>query len=754
MTTTLQRGFLLSGSMTMNNDKRKKKNKQSSSSSSTESTATTNPKEDHIMVSTRKENSVWTKGFLTTKKKKKTSTIKTKKTPTNDDPETETEKKIRERRQASTITTLQSVENYNNSNINNQNNKTKIQSSSPITFSRDLLSIDKDDDNDIQNTTINNGTNKTRIIDTTNNISNTIATKSLISIVVNGDDDENDDVTEVSSMRTRREQQQQRISENKINNTKTKTTTKNLINPSSFVSPLISVVGDKNDDGDEGIPLLKEVSTNRKSKEGRSEGGGIVNLILSRKVSSTPETVHEEELNCASTSTTSNKDGEKEEIKIACNKVNNDDKEEGNSDMVNILKFQQELENILTRPKPKQQKQLLSPSPRHTGGNITTNKPKSDNDDSNNNNNNNDGDSHNIMNARSWTTERRLWMWTHMLHRRQHRGGNRSLSTNNTGNGDDEFDLTRELFSELFDAEYYHHRRGFIPISNDDDESTNNNSSNSNPLESILRSVETEEDRRLAYQAVLVIQEHYTYRRRYLISLQNSDRNNDILKMMKKKNNYNNIEIINKELLFSEEGSKQQQGMIQQLIPLIIDLVMNTSDGRRTRMAQIAWEAAILLMTFRIRYYCCCCFYNKKYNNLTSQPLSSSSSSNSDHGSGGRSIAIEEENSETLSSSSSSHDNNAPSILLLESLLPMSFWKQMQTLIQRQVMWKRSKKKKTNDTKINQLRDLERKVKDITINKAVTDSDNDLLNDDRRLTTMQSVVLMNIIIALEEHIEV
>jgi hypothetical protein len=307
-----------------------------------------------------------------------------------------------------------------------------------------------------------------------------------------------------------------------------------------------------------------------------------------------------------------------------------------------------------------------------------------------------------------------------MLQRRQHRGGNRSLSTNNTKNGDDEFDVTRKLFSELFDAEYYHHRRRLKTITNDDDEDTNINNNN-NPLESILRSVETEEDRRLAYQAVLVIQEHYTYRRRYLVSLQNNNRNNDALK---KKNNSNNIEIINKELLFSEEGSKQQQGMTQQLIPLIIDLVMNTSDGRRTRMAQIAWETAILLMTFRIRHYCC--------NN-----------------------PIEENNSGSLSSSSSSQNNAAPSLLLLESLLPMSFWEQMQSLIQRQIMWKQSKKKKkTNDIKINQLRDLEIKVKDIMVNKAVADNDNDLLNDDRRLTTMQSVVLVGTVIELEKHIEV
>jgi hypothetical protein len=85
----------------------------------------------------------------------------------------------------------------------------------------------------------------------------------------------------------------------------------------------------------------------------------------------------------------------------------------------------------------------------------------------------------------------------------------------------------------------------------------------------------------------------------------------------------------------------------------------------------------------------------------------------------------------------------------------MSFWEQMQSLIQRQIMWKQSKKKKkTNDIKINQLRDLEIKVKDIMVNKAVADNDNDLLNDDRRLTTMQSVVLVGTVIELEKHIEV
>jgi len=608
-----------------------------------------------------------------TKKKKKTTI------PSlyNSDPEVE-QQRLRQRQrqqqqqqqQTPTIipsaTTCQDILSIGNNNNNNNKIKNKSNEKKSVTIGRKTTTTTTRNKNDIKKDDIT----KPHITYETisNKDANTFTRKNpLISVV---SDNDADDATVVSSMqRQQPHRQQRRISGNESDDTRSTTkttTTKSLISPLSLVSPFISVVGENHDDGnDRGTPLLTEVSVTRKPKGSKSEGNEGSHQISAWNVSLT-ETVHDNQTI--------------EEKKIT------DGDEEENFGRKNILKFQQDLEGMFERQRR----------------NKTTNKTQDEDDD-----NHNDGDdSQIILSIGSWTTERRQWLWTYMLQRRQQH--------DEIG---DIFDVNRRIFSELFDAEYRHSHGNDV---------NNMNNNNNYSLESILRRVEVEKDRRLAFQAVLVIQEHYTYHQRNFVLLQN-DENNDILK----NNNNNSMKVINKEFVFGEE---LQQGMVQ-LIPLIVDIVMIPSNGRRTQMAQIAWETVILLMAFRIRYYCHCS-HNK-------HDSSSSVLSPNNDDDGKSPIIIEDSNP----SASSSSYNTAPLVPVASFLT--SFWEQMRSLIQRQIMWQGSKKK-TNEMKLNQLRELQTRFEKIMINKAVTDN-NDLLNDD--FTIMTSYHLMDLVAALEKQIK-
>ena len=513
----------------------------------------------------------------------------------------------------------------------------------------------------------------------------------MISILSDNDVNES---TVVSLMQ--HQQQQRRISENEsddtMNTIKTTTTTQSLISPSSLVSPFISVVGESHNDddihNDGGTPLLTEVSITRIPKGRKSERDEESHQTSAWNVSST-KPVHDNQIYRATTSV-----GGRllHNIVSEEKKITDSDEEEENFGRKNILKFQQDLEGMFERQRR----------------NKTANKTKTKDEDDDNHS---DGDdSQIVMTIGSWTAERRQWLWTYMLQRQQH---------DKIGNT---FDVNRRIFSELFYAEYRH--------SHGNDVNTRNNNNNYS-LEPILKRVEDEKDRRLAFQAVLVIQEHYTYHRRNFVVLQNNE-NNDVCK----NNNNSSMEIVNKDLIF---GKGLQQGMVQ-LIPLTVDIVMMPSNGRRTQMAQIAWETAILLIAFRIRYYCYCSC--KKYD---SSPSALSPNSDDD---GSPMIIITDSNT---SSFSSSYDNTAPLVVPVASSLPTSFWEQLQSLIQRQIMWQGSKKKKKpNEIKINQLRELQTKFKEIIDKKAVGNN-NDVLND--AYITLTSSRLMILAVALEKQIK-
>ena len=120
----------------------------------------------------------------------------------------------------------------------------------------------------------------------------------------------------------------------------------------------------------------------------------------------------------------------------------------------------------------------------------------------------------------------------------------------------------------LFDVEFFYHRQKCNEaITNIDTES---------PLESILRCVDTGLDRSMALQAVLAIQEYFVFRYKEYDRHQQHD--------------------TRKGAVFNAK-----EECIQRIAPLFVRLTRLSSENRRTRLVQTAWETTILIFCFCIR---------------------------------------------------------------------------------------------------------------------------------------------------------
>ena len=576
----------------------------------------------------------WTKGFLTKKKKIRTKNKKTK------NPVQQQQRSFQ----------LQHVDRDNN-------HKSHGRKTARSSISQTELSIDAKGCDCITNKTCQNETRSNvdtcllfsesydanKAVDATKGVSDTaITNKSLITIISESDDND----TNSLSLLQPQQQKLENESCGREEATVEAAANTSLTSPSMLLSPFISVVKDNKNNDEKS--LLTEVCTKRISKNIKKEDDEEMHEVFTETVCDDESQLH------YSTSLIDSGTSILERNLKSMTVINGDKVISPVAN--NILQFQLELEKVFEKQQRK--------SSRYTGVIGSTDDIHNEVDDS-----------QILLNIRSWTMEQNQWLWTCMLQRNlrcSHNVGTRS-------------DITQKIFSELFDAEYRHRR----------DNKTNNDDSNKlSPLESILRSIETEKDRRLILEGLSVIQNYYACRRQKF---------NDLLekKAINSKNPNCSIENGNKEpALLVEERS---QAVMTQLIPCIADLVLMTSNGKRTQLAQSAWEIAIQLMAFRISYS-----------------------------------------------------------LFVISVLPTKFWEQMQILIHRQILWQRSKmtKKKStkvNDIRIHQLSKLQRNAKYMMKNGSVKiddsfDDDND--DDDDDGSKRVKSVLMDTVMLIEKQIKI
>jgi len=187
----------------------------------------------------------------------------------------------------------------------------------------------------------------------------------------------------------------------------------------------------------------------------------------------------------------------------------------------------------------------------------------------------------------SGTVEYRLCAWQYLLQQRQRRQQQQKHRIKNCSENNDLDAKIQELFSKLFDAEYCHcewqQHATTIPYCDEID-----NADSSYPLESILERVNTDQDRKIAFQAVLLIQDYFTLR------YQGTKREH---------NSMNNA------------TNQAKMKICRRLIPLFVRLAV-ASSNRRTLLAQTAWETAILLLAFCIRST-----FSASSSSSTSQPF-------------------------------------------------------------------------------------------------------------------------------------
>lgn len=322
----------------------------------------------------------------------------------------------------------------------------------------------------------------------------------------------------------------------------------------SLMNPLKSIAGeDEYGEEKSSSIFMKEVTTRRKSNFERSELAGLPGVkqdegcCQSRKGSSfCTENMKDESSynNCTLSSTvcSTNPSNKKSEEENSGSAFTND-----NDDNGSILRFQQELERLFSRP-PKSQ----------------YHKECDDCQD--------DYDLQNIL-VRFTKPDHRRYAWIYLLQQKQQQDQQKARMQN--GREGNECDSRiREWFFQLVDAQYFHqqHHNTIIHYYNYDIES---------PLESILRCVETEVERRITFEAVLMIQEYFIVR-------------------------YKKQEQIlhHKEIPLSSKGNRVadlQVATIQRLVPLSAQLALLSTCNRRTMLAQTAWETAILLFSFCIR---------------------------------------------------------------------------------------------------------------------------------------------------------
>jgi hypothetical protein len=324
-----------------------------------------------------------------------------------------------------------------------------------------------------------------------------------------------------------------------------------MLTTKSLITPLISIVGEEEEDGEEKSSsiFIKEVSTTRKSNHGRSEQAELLGVSEEERCYSPykgnsmstenmkDEISYHKRISPTVSTNPSNKENKEEEHSGST--FRNDD-----GDNSNILKFQQELERLFSRP------------PKECGD-------RHDNDDLQTI----------LMQFR--TPEYRRYAWTYLLQQRQQQQLWQKRRIKNVR----EKNECDGRIRELFDAEYFQHRQQQHEISIDN---YDNNDDVESSLESILRCVETEEDRRMSLQAVLIIQEYFSFRyieqeRHPQHTIPGSSRNSTV--------------------------ANAQAERIRRLMPLFFQLARLSTSNRRTRLVQTAWDTAILLFSFCIREF-------------------------------------------------------------------------------------------------------------------------------------------------------
>ena len=339
-------------------------------------------------------------------------------------------------------------------------------------------------------------------------------------------------------------------------------TTTTKLSSKSLITPLMYMREDN--DCVEGNPtsvLIKEVSTTRKLNH---EGADRAELLDYREeehcyylrasngsTTATDVMKHESShhkstfVSTIGSTDISSKTDEKEHDVVSSRRNDGDD----NNYKHNILGFQQKLERLFSRP-------MNLSQPKECKGQYDYN---------------DDSQAATLMQFR--TLEHRRCCWTYVLQRRQqqpHRhkhGLKRSREKN-------ECDYR---IRALFDAEFFFHRQQRNEKINYD---CDDSSDIENPLISILRCLETASDRKMALEAVLIIQEYFVFRYK----------EQEQCKQHQTPQSSGNGIVVN-----------IQAENVQRLIPLFIQLTHLSLDNRRTLFVHTAWETAILLFCFCIR---------------------------------------------------------------------------------------------------------------------------------------------------------
>mmetsp|Transcript_6077 Transcript_6077/g.14717 ORF Transcript_6077/g.14717 Transcript_6077/m.14717 type:complete len:709 (-) Transcript_6077:78-2204(-) len=328
----------------------------------------------------------------------------------------------------------------------------------------------------------------------------------------------------------------------------TESSTTNFVTK-SLITPLISIMKEDKDCEEEEASsiFVKEVSTTRKLDHRRGDldkSQGVTEeehsfsplTIYALKTENViSESFHSNSTIGSTSGSTDASPPNYEEENGTASSLGNGDKSNDNE---NILGLQQELEHLFLRaPKVPQWKEH---SDQH------------------------EYDYSQALIAQLKTPEHRRYAWMYLLQQRQQEQYRQKYRIQSRSERNDCDLRIRALFNVQF---FYHRQKCNEAITNIDSES---------PLESILRCVDTELDRSMALQSVLVIQEYFVF--------------------LYKEHDRHQQHDTPKRVVFNAK-----EECIQRIEPLFVCLTRLSSEKRRTWLVQTAWETAILLFCFCIR---------------------------------------------------------------------------------------------------------------------------------------------------------
>lgn len=290
----------------------------------------------------------------------------------------------------------------------------------------------------------------------------------------------------------------------------------------SVITPLISIRKDEEgcDEEEDSSPIfLKEVSTTRilKYKEGESA-----------ELPDSTEEKTSSQLNHKPIFTTSSSDLSIKRDTQGHNMVSSP-KDDKDSDCKSILEIQLQLESLLS-------------------GSTKISQPN---------------DFEAKIQSQLKTLDHRRPAWIYLLQQRQQRQHNRRKQRLKNSMEQYECDYRIRV---LFDFEFW----------SDNDGTTDSEIG----LESVLVRLETESERRMALEVLLMIQEYFVFRHKE----QERDRQSEVQRSSRK-----------------TIAHKMQAKAIERVIQLFIRVANLALENRRTMLAQTAWETSILMSCFCIR---------------------------------------------------------------------------------------------------------------------------------------------------------